>query len=581
VARRGSDRARTGAPVAVESFWLPSGDGDAAATWYRPVAADGTIAAPDAADTAVVVVGGIVHEDQTMAVGLVALARELAGHGVPALTFDLAGTAQGRGDLDAPDIGVRWSEDVRAAVRHVRESGIGHVVVVGVRLGALLAAHATVDDPVDELVMWAPVMSGRRYVRELRIMAAAVAEQGATVEPDPADDGGTTVAGFRLPGTLTAHLATLDAAKLDGKPASRISVFDDEARLAEIDPEHPLLAAVPVARVVTTSTERWLFTAADAFPAPFEDLATVRRHVVRAAAAHRAATPDGAAPLSADLASSTSTSTSTSPARSHVTEHDGVAIRETLVAFERADGGVLRGVLSEPVGDVDPAVAYLAVTSVGPGRIFVDLARREAARGRVSLRFELAGFGASDRPGDGRWADFYDPGAADDIAAAVAHLRARGHERVRVVGFCAGGWSAIRTAPPAGVVGIVAINTQLAVRSRLLHRRPWPGLRRYDAVLAELGGRPQVRRIVEKLERDHPVPSPALRSIGRHVRAGSGVTLMYAEGDLGHRSYVTRVARPGGLRRSRRPDVRVYRGLGHLPSGPARRRLLDDVHDLD
>ena len=82
-----------------------------------------------------------------------------------------------------------------------------------------------------------------------------------------------------------------------------------------------------------------------------------------------------------------------------------------------------------------------------------------------------------------------------------------------------------------------------------------------------------------KLEREHPLPSPAIRRVGRHAEAGTAVTLVFAEGDLGQVYFDRRAHRPGGLRApQRRPEVRVYPGLGHLPSGDARERMLADIH---
>ena len=548
--------------VVVDEFWLPTHGGDAAVARFRP--ADDPAGARSR--TGVLIVGGIIHEHQTMAVGAVTLARQLAEHDIVAMTIDLAGTAQGAVELDAPDIGVRWDDEIRAAVRFLRGSGLQHVVVVGIRLGALIAAHATVDDPVDQLVMWAPVLSGRRYVRELQIMQASATEQTGPSRP------GITVAGFTVPPTLVDHLKSLDAAKLDGKPASSVCFVDTAERLAELDRSHPLLEALPVETVEAPETERWLFTDADLFPVPFGDVTRGRRHVERVAASF----DDDATPPPAD---GTSTIDAADPvSTSHVLEHDGVAIRETFVVF---GDGALRGILSEPVGPVDPAASYVTVTSVGPGRIFVDFARREAARGRVSLRFELGGFGTSSPPARHAWAEFYHPTASDQIAAAVDLLLGRGHGGVTVVAFCAGAWSALQMTPRPEVAGIVAVNAQLLIRTRLLHRRPAPDHGRRHRWLLAVGGHPEVRRFVKKAEREFPWPSPAIRWVGRHVAAGTRVTLVYAEGDPGYDYFLARSRRPGGLRRrTAQPDVHVYPGLGHLPTGNARDHVLDDIHDL-
>lgn len=564
---RQESRRHDAAPCAIDEFWLPTAAGATSATWFRPLG--------DASTTGVLIVSGIIHEQQTMAVGVVALARDLATHGIPALTVDLTGTANGAGSLADPDVGACWDDDVRSAVRHMRESGLRHVIVVGVRLGALIAAHATVDDPVDLLVMWSPVLSGRRYTRELQMMQAAATDDSVAA-PAGATLPGVTVAGFNVPPALLDHLKSLDAGRLDGKPAAALCIVDSPARLEELDDEHPLFEALPVQRVAAPGTEDWLFTDADAFPAPFADIAVVRRHVERVAASFDDDTPQ----FSAEIGSGEVVDPASR--RTRVFEHDGVAVRETFVSFAEPGGsGRLVGILSEPVGPIDPTAAYLAVTCVGPGRIFVDLARGEAARGRATLRFELAGFGTSSPPPDGAWAEFYHPTAPGQIGAAADVLAAAGHRRIHVVGFCAGAWSAFQVPPRPDIAGIVAINAQLLIRSRLVHRRHSPNHSATDRLLARIGLHPTVHRFVEKLERDHPLPSPTIRRVGRHAAAGTAVTLAFAEGDLGHRYFTARARRPGGLRRrGPQPDVRIYTGLGHLPAGAARRQLLADLHDL-
>ncbi|MFN8051616.1 MAG: hypothetical protein U0Q22_09285 [Acidimicrobiales bacterium] len=533
--------------------WLQTGPGAIGARWFWPEQPVG----PDA--MGVLIVPSIVHEEQTTAVGLVALAGELAAAGLPALMIDLGGTAQGWGTLGTEDVGPGWDHDVRAAVRHMRERGLHHIAVVGVRMGALIAAHALADDPVDLMVLWSPVLSGRRFVRELQVLQ--VSAPAAAVDALP----GITVAGFTLPPALVEHLRGLDAAKLDGKPAGRLCVVDSQDRLDALDLDHPLLDPVPVERLVASDTDAWLFTAADTFAAPFADLPRVCRSIAAVAEQLRTTVDTGAGPQTPDLAEH----------RTQEFQHDGVMIRETFVEFEG-----LRGILSEPVVPSPGATAMVAVTTVGPGRIFVDLARREAALGRACLRFETAGFGTSARRPDDAWADFYHPTAQYDIARAVDVMVAAGHERVAVVGFCAGAWSAFQMPPRPEVTAIVAVNAQLFIRTRLLHRQYWPGQTASRRVLSRIGQDRRVRQVVKKLERENPVPSPVIRWLGRHVESGCRVTLMFSDDDLGLTYYRRRALRPFGLRAARRrPTVIEYPGLGHLPSGTARERLLADIHD--
>jgi alpha-beta hydrolase superfamily lysophospholipase len=541
-----------------DDFWLSTGRGSVLASQFWPT---GTVA-PES--VGVVLVPGIAHEYHSMHFGLVTLARELATVGVPALVIDLAGTAQGSGTLGDPDLAAQWGDDVRCAVDHLRRSGLRHVAVVGTRLGALIAVDALASDPVDLVVLWAPVLSGRRYVRELQMIEAAASD---TAVPDLP---GLSIAGYNLPPGLLDHLRGTAVDRIAGKPASRVCLVDVPDRLAAIDVTRTPLAEVPVDRVEAAGTDDWLFSAADGMVAPFADIPTVIAAIRRPFrdASEVTGRPGAIRP---DVSGS----------RRQEFEHDGVMIRETIVRFGRLG---LSGILSEPAS-VDADVggpAYVAITALGPGRLFPDFARRAAARGRTCLRFDLAGFGTSPRrPGDG-WADFYDPEAPAEIADAIDHVTRRGHDDVVLVAFCAGAWSAVQMAPHPAVRRIVGINLQLFIRHRLLHRRPWPDLPPTKQVLASIGQRRNVRRVVKRLQFSHPLPSPTLRWIRRHRRAGVDVMLVFAEEDRGSGYYRDRVesSRSPFVRRGL-PTVRRYEGLGHLPSGTARSRMLDDILSAD
>lgn len=551
------ERAARAAWTSIET-WIVDGDDHVSARMFTPAA--------DARTAGVVIVPSIVHEDRATSIALAALAGELAGRGLPTTVIDLAGTAQGPGSLDTPELVDRWIRDVRVAVRNLRERGVDHVAVVGVRVGALVAATALVGDPVDEFVAWAPVLSGRRFVREMKVLHSAATEAVGDAAAAP----GVTVAGFTLPPSLIAELSALDLARLDGKPASVVTLVDSAARLEGIDDEHPLVAEVPSQRIVAPQTEEWLFTPSDSFSGPFDDIARLVDHVdMSLPATLLPDDPDDAAP---------STCSRTTPSRTFL--HDGALVRETFVAFGAPDGGELHGVLSEPADRALEPVGYVGVTSVGPGRLFVDLARREAARGRATLRFDLAGFGTSARRPGRPWADYYDPRAHLDVSAAVDELRTRGVARVALVGYCAGAAAAIDVAPRDDVTAIAAVNFDFAIRGSLLYRQPWPDLSRRDALVARIVGDRRVSRVAQKAERSNPVPSRSLRRLRRHLGRGTRVMLAWeaCDGSLGlyrsrfRQAYLTR--RGGEL-----PDVRVYEGLGHLPCGPVRDRMLDHLHD--
>src|SRR5258706_9601383 len=110
------------------------------------------------------------------------LADRLASRGVPAVRFDYHGSGDSPGgDLDG-ERWETWKRNVHEWIREARRlSGRRRVCVVGLRLGATLAAVAAGETPVDLLVLWSPCCSGRPYLRELQAMA--LGEPGAAGGP--------------------------------------------------------------------------------------------------------------------------------------------------------------------------------------------------------------------------------------------------------------------------------------------------------------------------------------------------------------------------------------------------------------
>src|ERR1700679_2572896 len=100
--------------------------------------------------------------------------------GMPTLHFDYLGTGDSA-EIDAQaDQLTAWTQDVIAAVNELRRrTGVQQVCLLGVRLGALLAVLAASEcTAVTSLILIAPIISGRRYVRSLRTARLAAASMG-------------------------------------------------------------------------------------------------------------------------------------------------------------------------------------------------------------------------------------------------------------------------------------------------------------------------------------------------------------------------------------------------------------------
>jgi Alpha/beta hydrolase family len=141
-----------------------------------------------------------------------------------------------------------------------------------------------------------------------------------------------------------------------------------------------------------------------------------------------------------------------------------------------ASGGLVGTLCLPATGRISPLGQILfnagILHRVGPHRLNVKLARRLAARGVASLRFDLSGLGDSARPGA---ENSFEKQAVIDIQAAMDELtRASGASRFALLGFCSGALhSCAVAAVDARVAGIVLYDGQAfaTTQSRLRRMR--------------------------------------------------------------------------------------------------------------
>lgn len=102
-------------------------------------------------------------------------AKALAELGFGMLLVDLHGTGDSEGDHSDARWNI-WLDDLRAAQRWLMLQTNGMVAILGVRLGAILAAqiHAELGKSSMPLVLWQPVLDGKVHLTQfLRVRMAA------------------------------------------------------------------------------------------------------------------------------------------------------------------------------------------------------------------------------------------------------------------------------------------------------------------------------------------------------------------------------------------------------------------------
>jgi pimeloyl-ACP methyl ester carboxylesterase len=161
------------------------------------------------------------------------LANALSAAGIHVLRFDYFGT--GDSDGDAHEAGLAdWAADIDTAIEELQDTtGVTRVGLVGLRLGATLAAQVAANKQplIDRLVLWDPVVCGESYLQELWQKS----EQKTPARAAP--HGGHEILGFPLTGELSRELLCANLpASLAGFPAralvivSRLGALDERLR---------------------------------------------------------------------------------------------------------------------------------------------------------------------------------------------------------------------------------------------------------------------------------------------------------------------------------------------------------------
>ncbi|MDK9557685.1 alpha/beta hydrolase [Marinobacter sp. M216] len=159
------------------------------------------------------------------------LAINLASLGYPVLRFDYRGTGDSAGDISGVSAD-QWVTDIGHAIQELQDmAAVPRVALIGLRLGALLAAKATLEnDQVSRLVMWDPVVDGSAYVEGIR-SAIVDAQPLGSRSRIIASDGTLHFNGFCMPPLFQESISSWhleDLAPRVGVPIAQIMSHESE-----------------------------------------------------------------------------------------------------------------------------------------------------------------------------------------------------------------------------------------------------------------------------------------------------------------------------------------------------------------
>ena len=382
-----------------------------------------------------------------------AFAEMAAALGVPTLRFDYLGTGDSA-DIDpqAEQAG-QWCSDIISAASELRRrTGVKRVCLLGFRLGALLATLAAQrSNTIDFLILVAPVVSGRRYVGELRTtsLAAAVSSNARQVaRPAAAADGSMEVSGHRASAATIAQLSETDLAAGASLDVSRLLIIDrDDLPSARKWAESLTQAGVAVEYAVLPGFVKMMLTPPPYTSIPQQMIGAVREWLLRLGICGLQAVP---APESFTACGEFTVSDTASLSIPELGRPADAALTERPVQF--GSDAKLFGIVAEPAITEARRRAVILVNAgadyhIAIGRMYVSLSRCWARRGYAVLRMDLAGLGDSGTRPARSENEVFPPAAIDDIRCATEFMHEHYQAReVTVAGLCSGAYHALRAA---------------------------------------------------------------------------------------------------------------------------------------
>ncbi len=380
------------------------------------------------------------------------LANTLAQNsGAVVLRFDYYGAGDSAGTDEAPGVVDEWVRSIQYALEEIksRYPSDGPIVVIGMRVGALLAIEALRgNEQVDGLVLWAPAASGKAFVREQKAFSRAAHATYTDVEVDISGwgAGAFEAAGSVFTGDTVDALRAMSFDDVDASLAQRVLVLErddipghpewyDEWRDRGIQVEYEIghgyadLMQPPISMKL-----------------PYRAIERIDRWL-----------RDSLWPSARPFAPSV-------PSRDVAQVGEGVV--EQAVWYDGRPGSRF-GILTLPEGR-RPSHAFLVLNNAhgnrtGPAGMYTWVARRIAVEcGAATLRIDLAGLGDSTLPSSRPEHHSYALDPVEDVVEALHFLAGLGLDEVYLGGLCSGAYLAWHAAlvGPHTPSGLILINQQ-------------------------------------------------------------------------------------------------------------------------
>ena len=395
-----------------------------------------------ASETAVLMVSAWGFEEMSSRRFFRSISEKLAENGIPSLRFDYPGTGD---SLDIADFSTGleiWENSLVDAVSVLKKfSNCSRLVLVGQSLGASLTLRASQRlKAVDGVVLLAPVLSGKLYLRELAIWARTI-DNNLQVPDAMRDLNPGSIASLRMPRDVADDIKKLNLTMPTTAPAERCLVLLPRERPQDTDFANHLGSLgcqVDLDKFVGYDQMISNVTYSKVPPEPVNKITEWISALKKPALEKRAVS---------EIADTISL--------------NGPDFIETHVRF--GDNNRLSGVICEPLGIRRGATVLLMSTAyerhASWGCINLQLARYLAKSGIASFRFDTANVADSPpRPGFPEEV-LYTDSQQDDIREALDFLESLNMHNFVASGRCSGAYLAFQSAiHQQRVRGIVGVN---------------------------------------------------------------------------------------------------------------------------
>jgi uncharacterized protein len=180
-------------------------------------------------DCAVLICQPMGHEYINSHRALRQLAVRLNDTGYPVFRFDFFGCGDSTGDVEEGSI-ARWLEDISQAISETKlRSASAKLCLVGLRLGASLSTlAATLRTDVTSLVLWDPVIHGRRYLEGLLSFQKEMGRFRPKPPRSHRAEWPIDIMGFPVTKVLYEEIDRIDLLAISKKPAENVLIVRTE-----------------------------------------------------------------------------------------------------------------------------------------------------------------------------------------------------------------------------------------------------------------------------------------------------------------------------------------------------------------